>query len=157
MPRDPIVLPISRDKLIAAMTPCFGKVKYQLGSKPALTAAPGTFTKSDCSGFFRWLLRWSSVDKSTLAITAPDGSVNQLKWARDMGFRKCPYADCAKADGILRAAFIKARGSRAGHVWLVISGKTIECYGGVGVGRRDWNAAVLKNNVCACFEITGMI
>jgi hypothetical protein len=137
------------------MKACFGVVKYRLGSKPKLGTMPGVYFKtSDCSGFVGWLLYGASHGKVTLRT----GSWYQRKWCDDEGFKKVKYSEVAKLkDSRLRIAFIRPESGKIGHVWLVINGQTIECYGGHGVGRRPWDTKVLMDNVSDCYVLTDKI
>ena len=145
-----MTLPIDRNRLILCIDKTVGTVKYKLGAKPVINAEPGTFTKSDCSGYLRWILHQATW----LKIIPPDGSWNQHEWCKRQDFKLCPYSDAAKSDSILRIAFIEAHDGKPGHVWLVISGKTIECCSRRGACRRAWNGPTLKNSVSACYVLT---
>lgn len=144
---------------------CDGHIPYKMGGK-ALSLdcdssvlgedVHGVMRGIDCSGFVRYILhRISNVDM-------PDGSWNQRDWCQKQGFKVCPYSDCAKKDDILRIAFLNKENDDAGHVWLIISGMTIESHGrskvnGVwqdGPSRRPWNWKSLKSKVDFCFEMT---
>ncbi len=149
-----VMMPIDRNKLIDAMKRSDGVVKYRLGAKPRLDSVPGKgFKTSDCSGFVRWILYWSTTGR----VTIPLGSWHQNEWFRNHKYPVCPYSDCAKADSVLRIAFIFGDGGKVGHVWLVINGRTIESYGGKGFGRRAWNTRVLIDNVDACYVISNRL
>ncbi len=147
-------IPIDRIELIRLMNACYGVVKYKLGAKPRLGSMPVTsFKTSDCSGFVRWILYGASHGK----VKILPGSWYQQKWCREQGFEKVSYSDAALLDSKLRIAFINTEGGKIGHVWLIINGRSIEAYGGHGVGRRKWNNKVLLANVDACYVLTEKI
>ena len=125
-----------------------GHIKYKLGAKISLGADSSTIKAIDCSGYVRWLLyRISGHDIG-------DGSWNQRRVIDEDGFQHCNYADCAKMDDKLRIAFINPSDGKAGHVWLVINGMTLESYSKNGPGRRPWNNRTLKTKVDYCFVLT---
>lgn len=145
---------IDRLRLIGSMKACFGAVKYQMGAKPRLHGMPlDDFTRADCSGFVRWLVHRASYGKTTL----PMGSWYQRRWCQGHDLKLTDYAHCGLGDNRLRIAFFNPRPGRSGHVWLVINGQTIECYGRHGVGRREWDTPVLADNVDFCFVLTEML
>ena len=126
-----------------------GHIKYKLGAKCKIDADSSEIKAIDCSGFVRWLIyRISGFD-------IDDGSWIQRRYLDTMGFTYCNYADCAKLDDKLRIAFINPEDGKAGHVWLVVNGMTIESYGHNGPGRRPWNTRTLKSKVDYCFVLTG--
>lgn len=152
------VVEIDRHKLVEAMTPVLGKAKYGLGRKWAIDAQPAQLIGKpvDCSGFVRWLLHQASGGQ----VTMPDGSWHQRNWCHDQGFADVNYAEASKCDSRLRIAFMlpemnhSGEQLRPGHVWLIISGKTIESCGGKGPTRRAWNTPTLYTNADACFVLT---
>ena len=116
--------------------------RYKLGAKPKLNSHWGDWYESDCSGYVRWLLYHASLRKLKL----PAGSVLQHDYIKQLKWEPCNYIKSAgKRDNILRIAFLRPRTGKPGHVWLILNGKTIECFAGVGVGQRNWNAAPLRN------------
>ena len=131
-----------------------GHIKYHLGAKPSLTAKPEDITKSDCSGFVRYLMYKVS---SGYINFGGGGTWWQNKWCEDEQLQVVEYATAANNDGCLRIAFIKGGGGNIGHVWLILGGRTIECHGGVGADRRDWDTQVLKNGVDVCYKLATMI
>ena len=147
-----IVLPISRELLIKGMDLSMKKVQvtYKLGAKLKLNTYPKAGSRCDCSGYVRWIIYLASRGQ----VKMPDGSWYQQAWCRTKKLTKVPYSDCAKRDSILRIAFMAQEGDDVGHVWLVINGMTIECRGGVGASRRDWNTSTLLHNVDYCYEMT---
>ena len=148
------VLLIKGHLFFDAFGACLGKVKYHLGAKPMIGGVPGyDCTISDCSGFVRWILAYSvGVSKS---LILPMGSWQQSEWCKSQGFKKVSYKEVAGLkDSRLRIAFIAPDGSLHGHVWFIFNGMTMECYGGVGVGRRKWDVDVLLKNVDSCYVLT---
>lgn len=143
-----------RAKLVAAMNACFGVVKYLMGAKPRLKDKPGVgFTKSDCSGFSRWLLYQATGG----LVTLPHGSACQWDWCKAQGLKLTTYDENAagRLDSLLRIAFIRRQGNKAGHVLFVINGMTIECAGGKGVCRNPWS--IYKGRVDACYVLTDVL
>lgn len=143
-------LTINRSLLVTLITKTMdGHIKYKLGAKGAKDADSSDINKADCSYYVRWLLyRISGYDIG-------DGSWTQRQNIQEAGFKSCPYSDCAKLDDKLRIAFIKPKNGKAGHVWLVANGNTIESYGRVGPGRRPWNNRTLKSKVYVCYVLSG--
>jgi hypothetical protein len=145
------IISVIRDRLVERIKAAFACVKYEMGAKPHLGSLPcADFTTSDCSGFVRWLIYAATDGK----VTMPLGSWTQRKWCQEQGFKQTCYANCGLMDSRLRIAFMDPECSEAGHVWLIINGQTIECYGGHGAGRRPWNTNVLRKNVDYCFVLT---
>jgi len=148
------VIEVKGHLLLDAFAACLGKVKYHLGAKPTIGGVPGyDFTKSDCSGFVRWILAYSvSVSKS---LVLPMGSFHQHEWCKSGGFKSVIYKDVAKLnDSRLRIAFIAPDEGHHGHVWLILNGRTMECYFDYGVGRRKWDCDILLHGVDACYVLT---
>jgi cell wall-associated NlpC family hydrolase len=144
---------ISKPVLVDFMYQCLNRVKYKMGAKARLGDTPmKDFVYIDCSGFVRWLLHIAS------GVRMPDGSYNQRKWCEQQGFAVNPYRKVAGLkDNRLRIAFIDASKGKAGHVWLIVNGKTIESYGGHGVGRRRWNSLGLYLKAKYCFTLTDVM
>ena len=131
-------------------------IKYQLGAKPALSARPEDITRSDCSGFVRYLI-CNSSSRTINFGGGGGGTWWQNKWCRDQSLEVVNYDTAREMDGLLRVAFMHGGGGHIGHVWLILSGQTIECHGGVGADRRAWDTAILKNNVDVCYKLAWMI
>jgi len=141
-------IPVDRTRLVEALESCENRVTYNLGAKVPLDAEPGAIKKIDCSGWARWLVHFITHGETTM----PDGSQNQLAWCRESNFKLTEFGNCALTDGRLRICFMRAKPGGHGHVWLCINGRTIESYGGHGVGRRKWDT--LKRSVCATYVLT---
>ena len=138
--------------LTETIVACRG-ITYRLGAKPPLAGVPHKdFTRSDCSGYTRYLLAKATHGK----VVLPHGSVNQRKWCEAQGFKRTAYLNCQWEDGRLRIAFMDAVNGH-GHVWFCIDGQTVECWSGQGVGRRPWNTTILKRHVDHCFVLTDQI
>lgn len=132
---------------------CAGRVKYKLGAKVPLGATVAQIVRIDCSGFVRWILA-----KCGVGLVLPDGSQNQLDWARKNLRKLEKYSDVQYASGDPTRVFIAFLSPKPGaswprHVWLIRMGQTMESYGSGGVGSRAWDHPSLKN--CKeCFELT---
>lgn len=127
-----------------------GRVKYKLGAKCALDADSASIKQIDCSGVVRWWLHRAA------GIQLPDGSQQQLAWARANLRKLEKYSDVQYAagdDSRLFIAFLSPKPGKAWprHVWLVWKGKTMESYGGHGVGGRPWNH--FARSCKDCFEV----
>lgn len=146
-------LPINKPVLVDFMNQCLDKVKYHLGAKAKFGSRPmKDFAEIDCSGFVRWLLHMCC------GVRIPDGSYNQRVWFQKQGYKTNPYKVVAGLrDNRLRIAFMNPVDGESGHVWLICNGKTIESYGGHGVGRRGWDTTVLIDNVDFCFTISDVM
>lgn len=116
------------------------RVTYGLGKKiPSDSSAPGSgFTKVDCSGFVRAVIRRSTDPRYT---AFPDGSVVQHDWVKAKGFARGTIADGKLADGKIRIAFLAPQDvpSRIGHVVLIRNAMTVESHGGVGPNSRAFD------------------
>jgi hypothetical protein len=138
-------------------------IKYKLGAKaPSLTADTADYRfldGIDCSGFVRYAIAKASNQR----VIIPDGSFNQLAWAQSQGLHKLgKYRDVVYGDpSRLFLCFIKASdmAEGIGHVWLVHKNseqdipRTMESYGGVGVGSRPWFASPLRHRCHYAFEL----
>lgn len=115
------------------------KVKYGLGDKAnPKTAEPETIKSIDCSGYVRFVLYKASGGK--VDCSPNGGSWHQNEWCKaKLTAITYEAATAGASDGKLRIAFYKpAKG--VGHVWLILNGKTLESYGGHGVGRKAWDS-----------------
>lgn len=127
-----------------------GHISYRLGAKARLDAEPSTITHLDCSGFVRYLL-YQASDKSLLL---PDGSWIQREWCQKQKLEPVNYATAAECDGWLRIAFIDPKPNKAGHVWLIRNGQTLESHGRrIGPNQRPWDTPVLQKGVGYCFKL----
>lgn len=130
-----------------------GRVKYQLGAKAGFHIPVEQIERIDCSGFVRYLLFYAT------GVIIPDGSQNQLAWARRNLRRLDKYSNVEYAEDDPSRIFIGFLTPDPGHewprhVWLIRGGKTMESFSSRGVSWRPWNAAVLSG--CRnCFEVTG--
>lgn len=133
-----------------------GRVRYGMGCKaPALDCDSHEITRIDCSGYVRYVLARATSQRLIL----PDGSWEQRAWCETRLRQLARYADVAYAKedpSRLFIAFIEPGAigpGKAGHVWLVLAGRTLESYGGVGVGSRPWDAWTLKRYASAAYEL----
>lgn len=140
-------------RLVVAFNACKGRVKYKLGAKAALSTPATDIKRIDCSGWARWHVYHASKG----AIKLPDGSQNQLSWARKNLRKLAKYSDVQYAANDPSRVFIAFLSPKPGaawprHVWIVTAGKTMESYGSGGVNSRKWDATALKS--CReCFEL----
>jgi hypothetical protein len=131
-------------------------------SNGSLSTPLDTIDGLDCSGFFRYMIYRAT--SGTCII--PDGSQNQLDWFSSQASagnvnQVYPYSivNLSATSPQLFACFIKPHVNGCGdigHVWFVLKSnggdaQTLECYGGVGVGSRIWNAIPLLGEVYATF------
>lgn len=89
----------------------------------------------DCSGFARYIVYHASGG----SLLLPDGSFNQADWCvADDLHQVAHYSDLSRPDvrhdpSHLFIAFLPARRTKPGHVWLVTAGLTFESYSPRGV------------------------
>lgn len=133
-----------------------GHIVYAMGAKArTLHAEPADIPALDCSGFTRYLI-FQATDGQ---VHLPDGSDEQNTWCVRQHLRPDSYAHVAGlGDGTLRIAFIpreykNGRLHRAGHVWLLVDGRTLESHGSKGPDRRDWNCSRLTGRVKTCYAL----
>lgn len=135
-----------------------GRVKYRLGGKaPSLDCDSNDIKSIDCSGHSRYLLARGSGQE----LIIPDGSQNQLAWAKK-NLKRLSYKDvgkyCAKDRSRWFIAFLKPKKGKAWprHVWLLNSDGlrvvTLESHGSGGVNSRRWDNRALVGCV-DCFEL----
>lgn len=130
-----------------------GRVKYLLGAKaPSLDCDSNDIQKIDCSGESRYLLARASAQ----ALILPEGSQNQLAFARQHWHRLAKYSDVTFAEkdpSRLFIGFLKPKEGNAWprHVWLLRSNGTemvtMESHGSGGVNSRPWNTKALRGCV----------
>lgn len=113
-------------------------VRYEMGAKPpSVLKVPIGTMKCDCSGYARWLLYHATHG----ALLLPDGSWNEYAALLADGFKPSAAANTVLHDGHVRVCVhIADERDETGHIWIVLNGRTYECYGGHGVGSRNWNA-----------------
>jgi hypothetical protein len=154
---------ISLSKILAyhqlGMTAGIG---YLLGAKPAMDKVPAQIKVSDCSGWSRYLVYHASQHQLLL----PEGSVQQHEWADRNGLHPVSFADAVKYGSVSRLflCFIvpETQPDKIGHVYMLHGcgekARTMECYGGHGVGSRKYNASIdggrtdLERACGACYE-----
>lgn len=132
-----------------------GRVTYLMGAKARASAQTSEIAELDCSGYVRYLMQRCG------APDFPDGTWDQSRWLAKSGWEPKEYGNLkhtvADPTRLFVAGFTEysdARGHRRhGHIWLVHAGKTIECYGGVGVGSRAWSHKTLRSLVTFCYEV----
>ncbi len=132
-----------------------GHITYGMGAKAPLDAQPADIRRIDCSGFTRYLI-YQATDHEVKLV---DGSDEQHAWCRKHKLASEDYMkSAASKDGKLRIAFIPrlyadGKLKKAGHVWLVHNGLTMESHGGVGPSRRPWNSSPLTSRVNGCYVL----
>jgi hypothetical protein len=126
-----------------------GHIRYGFGSKAAFKTTPEDIKAIDCSGFVRYLI-YHVTDGE---VIMPDGSWNQNAWCKHNHLITVEFATAADIDGWLRIAFLPPKKGHAGHVWLILNGKTLESHGGVGPDRRPWDTPILKSQVKNCYKM----
>jgi hypothetical protein len=149
--------PVDIKKLLHTFDAMKGRVTYKLGAKaPSLMSLPKEIRRIDCSGLVRYAVYQAA------GSTIPDGSWIQREYCEQQGFRQLKkYSDVqyAKDDGSrLFLCFIKpiVVGGiviKAGHVWFVYKGRTLESWGGPGVDSRHWNQTVFRLRKAVAFEL----
>lgn len=142
-------LPLLSDVWAIALT--LG-VKYGFGRKFSdIKRIRPTEKKVDCSGMLQWLIYHASGGEVTIA----DGSVMQRIWFESRGFRPVAYKDALRYADPSRVfiCFIRPVGPLAGHVWLLKAGRTMESYGGHGIGSLSGHNLYRKMRCKDCFEI----
>lgn len=132
-----------------------GRVKYRLGAKARASQQTGEIEEIDCSGYVRYLMQRCGVPDF------PDGTWAQSRWLAKSDWASKRYNDLRYTVNDPTRLFVAgfteysdARGRRRhGHIWLVHQGRTLESYGGVGVGSRSWSHPTLKRLVKFCYEV----
>lgn len=158
-----MITPVSLSKLLAYHQ--LGEeagIDYSLGAKPAFEKTPDQIRVSDCSGWSRYLL-YHATDH---ALVLPEGSAEQHEWCDSKGLHKVTYANAVQygSPSRLFICFIvpETQPDGIGHVWMLHGqgeqARTVECYGGHGVGSRVYNASIdrgrtnLEAACGACYE-----
>lgn len=139
---------IDFNKLVEVFARCQGRVRYKLGAKASLDTPTAQITKIDCSGWVRYQLYHAT------GVKWPDGSQNQLAYARQHLRKLAKYSDVLYAKNDANRLFIAFLSPKPGkawprHVWLVRKAKTMESCSSLGVASREWNHGGLKN----CVEV----
>lgn len=113
-------------------------------SNGTITTPISTIDNLDCSGYVRY-------GAYAAGVTLPDGSQSQRSWCED-NLQEIHYSDFGKIDNVLRIAFMTPHqhgvGS-IGHVWWGFNARTMESYGGKGVGSHRWD--VYQHRVSKAF------
>lgn len=141
-------------------------VAYGFGSKVRFKQ-PGFQLSSiraiDCSGLVG-LLVYYGCGKKDLSPMFPDGSYNQRDWllarSKETGsviHRVNKYSDIANDPSklylcTLNPIYEHGRMVKAGHVWFVNDGFTMESHGGTGPSERPYNTPILKTEVDFVFR-----
>jgi hypothetical protein len=106
------------------------RIPYVWGMKPSVTVDTNRVKGSDCSGWIRYLF-------GRQHILIPEGSMEQYCYFRKEGYVE--FTDYSRVENrhILYLCHASPTANEAGHIWLAYNQRTIECYGGYGVGSRD--------------------
>jgi len=145
MMQDPVNLNLL-DEIMAHM---MGRgVGYKLGAKaPSLGCDTLAIEQIDCSGFVRYVIARCS------GVIVPDGSQNQLDWARG-NLNPSSYKYAAHGEGLYICFITPHIGKEwPRHVWLMRQGYTRESCGSQGVTERPYNTPILIDNVSATFDL----
>jgi hypothetical protein len=126
-----------------------GHISYGFGSKAGFHTKPEQIKAIDCSGFVRYVIYQATSGH----VVMPDGSWIQNDWCKAKHFERVKYATAAGNDGWLRIAFLPPKPGHAGHVWLILNGKTMESHGHKGPHRRPWDTKVLKSQAKDCYKV----
>lgn len=127
------------------------KVFYDFGGKfKDITDFTPAEKGVDCSGFIRWFLYHASNG----AVLFPDGSVNQNEWCKHLKLPRFTYGIAAlNRTGAAFICFKPPTKGKAGHVWIIRNGRTIESYGGKGIGSRSALTHILLLRCRDCYRI----
>jgi hypothetical protein len=107
------------------------KIPYVWGMKPDIHSDSADIRGSDCSGYIRWLF-------GRQGIVLPEGSMEQSEYFNNvLKYIHMERYSLTENRNILYLCHAAVTPSHAGHIWLAFNRKTIECYGGHGVGSRD--------------------
>lgn len=141
-------------------------VSYGFGSKvkfKELNFQPSSIRAIDCSGLVG-LLVYYGCNKHNLTPVFPDGSYNERDWllarSKEVGsviHRISKYSDIANDPSklyicTLDPIYKNGKLVKAGHVWMVNDGFTMESHGGTGPAERPWNTPILKTEVDYIFK-----
>ena len=140
-------MPIDRRMLHLCLAATIGKKRYGWGYKPKPGSDSHSWLRTDCSGYVRWMI------SRIAGVTIPMGSIGQRAWFAANNFKVTSYEHAGLDDGRLRVGVWSPGWRGAGHIWMVLNGRTIESYGGHGPGRNPWD--IYRRRVEACFVLTG--
>lgn len=125
-------------------------IKYDLGAKAKFTTPIEKIKFIDCSGFIRWNIYHATENH----IQIPDGSWIQRDWLLKQSsipgsviHRVNDYDTVNKDSDKLYIATMNPMGKKAGHIWFVNDGFTMESWGGSGPDERLWNTPILRREV----------
>jgi hypothetical protein len=121
-------------------------VKYRLGAKAKFSTPASSIKAIDCSGLVRYLVYHSTKNR----LEIPDGSWNQRDWALKH-LTRVPYISVRDNPNELYLATLDPKNGKAGHIWFINDGFTMESHGGRGPNERPWNTPILRNEVDYCF------
>ena len=144
--------PIDPEKLRQYLSVCMARgIGYKLGAKADdLAGEPPDYDHIDCSGWVRAAVAVASHGQTIL----PDGSVNQNDWCAGQGLKRSTFAACRLQDGLTRIAFIRPSLKHAiGHVYLARNGRTLESWGGHGLGSRLVSTHILSAETTDAFVL----
>lgn len=117
-------------------------VRYKLGAKAKFSMPASAIRYIDCSGLIRYLVYHSTQNR----LVIPDGSWMQRDWALQ-NLNKVPYLSVRDNPNELYLATLDPKNGKAGHIWWVNDGFTMESHGGRGPNERPWNTPILKAEV----------
>jgi cell wall-associated NlpC family hydrolase len=127
-------------------------VRYQLGAKfDSIKAEHPLGHYVDCSGYIRWLIYHGSGG----ALLLPDGSVNQHAYIQQQLFSTRDYSKAVlNTTGAVYICFLRPTERKAGHVWLLRNGQTMESRGGKGISTRPgWQLKLLFRPIY-CYRLS---
>jgi cell wall-associated NlpC family hydrolase len=109
-------------------------VSYRLGAKfDDITAEHPIAHHVDCSGYIRWLVFHGSGG----VLHLPDGSVNQHAFIQQQMFSARDYSKVlSNTSDAVYICFLRPTERKAGHVWLLRNGQTMESRSGKGISTR---------------------
>jgi hypothetical protein len=84
-----------------------------------------------------------------------DGSVNQRQMIETEGFPKRDYRQALKDEaGTIYICFLRPAPGRAGHVWLLRNGRTMESHFGKGINSRSGRLLSLMGRRVYCYRLS---
>ena len=135
-----------------------GRVRYELGAKPALDSDSSTFDASDCSGFTAWMLSRSTQDMISAGFGG--GSVQQHEWCKTHLLPVEYQNALIDRENRIYLAFMAQDPTThvvTRHVWFLQNGATIECCGGDGVTSSQEHASAYSWRCSGCFVVPSYI